>query len=180
MVKNLPAMQETWVQIPWRRACQPTPVFSPGESHGQRSLVGYSPWGGKELDTTERQTVSLFFFFSASPEPDPTQANSWRLSAHPAQDSWAKSFPEGSLSDASVSVTRPSGKLEAVPGNACIIKARSLPAFQALTTQQNWSEFIISLEGKSRQESPRWSSEDAEMIWGEAAPFACSFGDFPT
>ena len=32
---------------------QPTPVFSLGESHGQRSLVGYSPWGYKELDTTE-------------------------------------------------------------------------------------------------------------------------------
>ena len=31
----------------------PTPVFLPGESHGQRSLVGYSPWGGKESDTTE-------------------------------------------------------------------------------------------------------------------------------
>ena len=35
-----------WVgKIAWRRACQPTPVFSPGESLGQRSLVGYSPWG---------------------------------------------------------------------------------------------------------------------------------------
>ena len=33
---------------------QPTPVFLPGESHGQRSLAGYSPWGHKELDTTER------------------------------------------------------------------------------------------------------------------------------
>ena len=32
---------------------QPTPVFLPGESHGQRSLEGYSPWGHKELDTTE-------------------------------------------------------------------------------------------------------------------------------
>ena len=32
---------------------QPTPVFLPGESHGQRSLVGYSPWGRKEADTTE-------------------------------------------------------------------------------------------------------------------------------
>ena len=46
MVKNLPAMQETWVRkIPWRRKWQPTPVFLPGKSHGQRSLVGYSPWG---------------------------------------------------------------------------------------------------------------------------------------
>ena len=39
---------------PWRRKWQPTPVFLPGEPHGQRSLVGYSPWGRKELDMTER------------------------------------------------------------------------------------------------------------------------------
>ena len=38
----------------WRRKWQPTPVFLPGESHGQRSLVGYSPPGCKESDTTER------------------------------------------------------------------------------------------------------------------------------
>ena len=37
----------------WRRKWQFTPVFLPGKSHGQRSLVGYSPWGHKELDTTE-------------------------------------------------------------------------------------------------------------------------------
>ena len=40
-------------KIPWRRAWQPTPVFSPGEFHRQRSLAGYSPWGRKEWDTTE-------------------------------------------------------------------------------------------------------------------------------
>ena len=39
-------------KIPWRREWQPTPAFLPGESHGQRSLVGYSPWGGKESGTT--------------------------------------------------------------------------------------------------------------------------------
>ena len=39
--------------IPWRRAWQPTPVSLPGESHGQRRLVGYSPWGRKESDRTE-------------------------------------------------------------------------------------------------------------------------------
>ena len=37
----------------WRRKWQPTPVLLPGESHGQRSLAGYSPWGRKGLDTTE-------------------------------------------------------------------------------------------------------------------------------
>ena len=51
-VKNLPAMQRpgfgSWVgKIPWRRKWQPTPVFLPGESHGQKSLAGYSLWGCK-------------------------------------------------------------------------------------------------------------------------------------
>jgi len=58
-VKNLPAMWETWVgKIPWRRAWQPTPVFLPGESHGQRSLVGYSPWSLKESDTTDQLSTA--------------------------------------------------------------------------------------------------------------------------
>ena len=67
MVKNPLAMQELqesgfdpWVRkIPWRRAWQSTPVFLPGESHGQRSLAGYSPWGRKRvrnnLATKQRQ-----------------------------------------------------------------------------------------------------------------------------
>ena len=43
-----------WVgKIPWWRKWQPTPVFLPRESHGQKSLAGYSPWGHKESDTTE-------------------------------------------------------------------------------------------------------------------------------
>ena len=41
----------------WRRKWQPTPVFLPGESHGQRSLVVYSPWGSKESDTTEHSAA---------------------------------------------------------------------------------------------------------------------------
>ena len=44
---------------PWRRAQQPTSVFLNGEFHGQRSLVGYSPWGHKESDTTDQLTISL-------------------------------------------------------------------------------------------------------------------------
>ena len=44
-----------WIgKIPWRRKWQPTPIFLPGESHGQRSLVGYGPQGRKESDRTER------------------------------------------------------------------------------------------------------------------------------
>jgi len=71
IVKNLPAKKkkkriclqcrrpgfDPWFgKIPWRRGWLPTPIFFPGESHGQRSLVGYSPWSGKELGTTEQLT----------------------------------------------------------------------------------------------------------------------------
>ena len=57
VVKNLRAMQETLGLIPglgrfpWRREWQYTPILSLGEFHGQRTLVDYSPWGPKELDT---------------------------------------------------------------------------------------------------------------------------------
>ena len=45
---------DPWVgKIPWRRKWQPTPVFLPRDSHGQRSLAGYSPRGCRELDMTE-------------------------------------------------------------------------------------------------------------------------------
>ena len=58
MVKNPPAMRETLIQSlggedPLEEAWQPTPVFLPGESHGQRSLAGCSLWGCRESDTTE-------------------------------------------------------------------------------------------------------------------------------
>ena len=44
-----------WVgKVPWRRKRQPTPVFLPGDSHGQRSLVGNSPWGQRESDPTDQ------------------------------------------------------------------------------------------------------------------------------
>ena len=62
MVKNIPVNAGDpgvvgsipWVgKIPWRRKWQPTLVFLPGKFHGERSLAGYSPCGGKELDMTE-------------------------------------------------------------------------------------------------------------------------------
>ena len=55
-----------WVRkFPWRRKWQPTPLFLPGKSHGRRSPVDYSPWGSKELNTTERlhfNDVHAWFF----------------------------------------------------------------------------------------------------------------------
>ena len=64
LVKNLPAMQETLVQSlgqedPLEKKWQPIPVFLPGEFYGQRSLMGCSPGGRKESDTTEQLTLSL-------------------------------------------------------------------------------------------------------------------------
>ena len=58
--------RKDWVgKIPWRRKRQPTPVFLPGESQGQRNLVGYSPWGCKESDMTEG--LSLHFTLRNTP-----------------------------------------------------------------------------------------------------------------
>ena len=71
MVKNLSANAgdvkrcmfdpRLW-KIPWRRAWQPTPVFLHGSSRGQRSLVGYSLWGCKESDTTNRLSTHAHIY----------------------------------------------------------------------------------------------------------------------
>ena len=50
---------DPWVgKIPWRRKRQPTSVFLPGEFHGQRSLVGYSPWGHESWTQLNRLSMS--------------------------------------------------------------------------------------------------------------------------
>ena len=63
---------DPWVgKIPWRRAWQPTPVFLPGESHGQRSLADYSPWGCKVLDVTQQLRTHTRRCAYCSPLPLP-------------------------------------------------------------------------------------------------------------
>ena len=62
-----------WVRkIPWRKEWQPTPVFLPGESHGQRSLEGYSPQGHKESDTTKHARMPFLWL--------PSPNSHWLLS----------------------------------------------------------------------------------------------------
>ena len=75
VIKNPPTNQcrrhgfNPWIRkIPWRRKCLLTLVFLPGEFHGQRSLVGYSPWGRKESDTTEQLTRSLSLLELRTPD----------------------------------------------------------------------------------------------------------------
>ena len=66
MVKNLPSMWETWVRsLVWEDPLEKgmathSSIWARRIPPGQRSLVGYSPWGCKELDTTERLSLSLF------------------------------------------------------------------------------------------------------------------------
>ena len=72
MVKNMPAMQEIqFIPRLGRSSGEenglPNPAFLPGKSHGQRSLAGYSPWGCKKSDTTERLTFSISRVPTVSP-----------------------------------------------------------------------------------------------------------------
>ena len=65
-LENLLPMQKIWVwsllqEDPWRREWLPNPVFWPGEFHGQKSLVGYSQWGHKELDMIEQLSLTSLF-----------------------------------------------------------------------------------------------------------------------
>ena len=78
VVKDLPAMQETWVRSlgwedPLEKEMQPTPVLLPGKSRGRRSLVGYSPWGGKESDATEQHHFQVAQWVRNPPTMQETQ-----------------------------------------------------------------------------------------------------------
>ena len=73
-------------RFPWRRAWKPAPVFLPGESHGQRSLVGYSPWGRKESDTTEHALTSTAIRTREGPKAEwPEAVRVMRLRWDPGQ-----------------------------------------------------------------------------------------------
>ena len=67
-----------WVgKIPWRRKWQPTPVILPGKFHGQRTLVGYSPWGRKEPDTTGTKHNYIFIITRIWKQPNVLQLLNW-------------------------------------------------------------------------------------------------------
>ena len=74
VVKNPPGLQGMWIQslgqkIPWRRKWQPTQVVLSGDSHGQRSLVGYSPWAAKSDSSdwaTKKQVIYDFWWYRFS------------------------------------------------------------------------------------------------------------------
>ena len=61
-------------KVPWRRKRPPTPVFLSGKSHGQRSLVGYRPWGRKDSDTTEQLSACVYMHTHTLP---PAWGQAW-------------------------------------------------------------------------------------------------------
>ena len=96
MVKNLPAVWETWIQslvgkIPWRREGLSTPGFLPGEPHGWRSLAGKSPWGHSESSSTEWPTLSVSLFqlhTQGKPKAVLTEALPWPAPTSPSPNIW--------------------------------------------------------------------------------------------
>ena len=83
---------DLWIgRIPWRREWQHSPVFFPGESHGQRSQEGCGPWDGKELDTTEQLTGegngnTLHY----SCLENPVDGGVWYAAVHGISKSWTR------------------------------------------------------------------------------------------
>ena len=73
-----PVFTDTLSSFPWRRKWQPTLVLLPRKSHGRRSLAGYSPWGSKESDMTERLHFCFTFIWFWQREGSPGKCVSMR------------------------------------------------------------------------------------------------------
>ena len=104
-----------WVgKIPWRREWQPSLIFSPGKYHRQRNLMGYSPWGCRESDTTERLTLSRGTNTGSLPatltQPESSRCRSapWPC-LRPSQETTSQAHPARTTSSSSTSLPSPSG-----------------------------------------------------------------------
>ena len=166
-------MQETWVQFlgwedPLKEGMQPTPVFLPEEFHGQRSLVGYSPWDHKEQDTTEQlskqaPTHRQCWVGQGSPYTLSQQRRDlhWRGTEHrlPA-DSWLSRRTKESVDPSITSLLQP---------NSPVI------------TQFPWEQLSKEAEGEARNVTPCPSTWKETQEWGRSIiPNAASvtrFGD---
>ena len=85
------------VYLHWRRQWQPTPVLLPGKSHGWRSLLGYNPWGSKELDMSEGLHFSLSCIGEGSRNPlqyscleNPRDRGAWWAAIYGVAQSWTR------------------------------------------------------------------------------------------
>ena len=153
-----------WVgKIPWRRKWQPTPVLLPRGLHGQRNLVGYSPWGHKESATTERLTLSLFHFLLISvlsiPFPlseegngtplqysrleNPMDGGAWWAAVHGVAKSgtWLSDF----------SFTFHFYALEKEMATYSSVLAWRIPGTGSHRVRHNWSDLAVSLKNWSER-----------------------------
>jgi len=123
---------DLWVgKIPWRREWLPTLVFLPGEFHGQRNLVGYSPWDCKESDTTEQITLDLYLCLLEISVAWSFCSNKASLNCLPDRSVTSSCFPAS-----------PSHGLQPGSGRACLseslkffssLLASTIPCFQNST-----------------------------------------------
>ena len=152
---------DPWVrEILWRRAWQPTPVFLPGESHGQKSLAGYSPWGHKESDMTHRLTLLL------SPSYRIISVSSflfsdWRLLTWSPRNRWT-SFSK------LYSDVRASLEVRNLPESAGDVRCSFDPWVGKIPWNRNWHPTPLFLPGESHGQrslvgySP-WGHKELDM-----------------
>ena len=138
---------DPWVvKIPWRRECLSAPIFLPGESHGQRSLEGYSPWGRKESDITEW----LHFHFHTNSEK--------AMASHSSTLAWK------------IPWTEEPGGLQSM-GSLRVRHdwATSLSLFTFMHWRRKWQPTPMFLPG----ESQGWGSLVGCCLWGRTESEHC-------
>ena len=106
-----------WVRkIPWRSKWQPTPVFLPGECHGQRSLLGYSLWGCKESDTKlYKELTDTVNVYPLRPSQDPAPRLHYCFLAAPPLSLYPLPFLCSNCSDLSFGTQGRLWRLKSIP-----------------------------------------------------------------
>ena len=153
IVRNLPAMQETWVQSlgckdPWRRKCQPTPVYLPGGSHGQSTLVGCSPQSQKS-QTWLSEPCSLVRLRS-----QPQLTGSWA----PGFLTWQQSFCLHPLWSSPLS--KGVGQKSPLLSASLLTYIKFLPFLRVWSRDWSYLELLVS----STSESPFLFLREGELL----------------
>ena len=169
--------QKTWVQslvrkIPWRRKWQPTPGFLPRKFHGQRSLVGYSPWDHKESDMIEHTCTHIH----------QQQEHSWTLQWSSQSSQWTPAFPSSYRggSDGKASAYNV-GDLGSIPGLGRSSGEEMAPHSSTLAWKIPWTEEPGRLQSMGLQRVGHdWATSQRQKLrlWKEYSCFRMNRKDF--
>ena len=171
----------------WRRQWQPTPVLLPGKSHGPRSLVGYSPRGRKELDTTEQLTFT--FHFPALEKEMATHSSvlAWRISGT-AEPGWLASMGWHRVGHdwSNLAAARPFESRPAWYPGICMVdrfavffdinqSLRSTGISRALAWNRGWSRWqcensVKQLPFNKKINLKKRKKKDDNVIWNKDVP----------